>query len=65
MLRECEGDSNAGKRDEVGVIAVSVGNEYMGGIHGSGIVSSAADLLGKRVVCGMRGAGGVCMCLAV
>ena len=36
---------------------------------GSGIVSSAADVLGMSVVRGMRGAGGVCemcmcMCLA-
>ena len=39
----------------------------LGGTRGSGIVSSAADVLGMSVVCGMRGVGGVCemcMCLA-
>ena len=39
----------------------------MDGTHGSGIVSRAADVLWMRVVCGMRGVGGVCemcMCLA-
>ena len=40
----------------------------MGGICGSGIVSSAADVLGMSVVRGVRGVGGVCdmcMCLAL
>ena len=40
---------------------------YVGGIHGSGIVSSAADVLWIRVLRGMRGVSGVCemcMCLA-
>ena len=40
---------------------------YVGGIRGSGIVSSAADVLWMSVVHGMRGVGGVCeigMCLA-
>ena len=35
--------------------------------RGSGIESSAADVLGMSVVCGMRGVSGVCemcMCLA-
>ena len=32
----------------------------MGGTHGSGIVSSAADVLGIIVLRGMRGVGGVC-----
>ena len=37
---------------------MSAGHEYVGG---SGIVSSAADVLGMNVVCGMRGVGfGVC-----
>ena len=39
---------------------------HVGGTRGSGIVSSAADVLGMSVVCGMRGVGGVyemCMCL--
>ena len=34
MLRECDGDGNAG-----------VGLEYVGGTRDSGIVSSAADVL--------------------
>ena len=36
----------------------------MSGTYCSGIVSSAADVLGKSVVCGMREVGGMCMCLA-
>ena len=39
----------------------------VGGTRGSGIVSSAADVLWMSVVRGMRGVGGVCemcMCLA-
>ena len=41
--------------------------EHVGGTRGSGIVSSAADMLWMSVVRGMRGVGGVCemcMCLA-
>ena len=40
---------------------------HVDGIHGSGIVSSAAGVLWMSVVRGMRGVGGVCemcMCLA-
>ena len=40
---------------------------HVGGTRGSGMVSSAADVLWMSVVCGMRGVGGVCgicMCLA-
>ena len=38
---------------------------HVGGTRGSGIVSSAADVLWMSVVRGMRGVGGVCeMCLA-
>ena len=40
---------------------------HVGGIRGSSIVSSAADVLWMSVVRGMRGVGGVCemcMCLA-
>ena len=33
---------------------------YVGGIRGSGIVYSAADVLGTNVVRGIRGVGGVC-----
>ena len=39
----------------------------MGGIRGSCIVSSVADVLCMSVVSGMRGVGGICemcMCLA-
>ena len=46
---------------------VSAGYEYVGGTRGSCIVSSEADVLGMRVVRGMRGVGGVwamCMYLA-
>ena len=59
MLREYEGDGPASVRDIGGVVMVSAG--HVGGTHGSGIVSSAADVLW------MRGVGGVCemcMCLA-
>ena len=53
----CEVDDNAG-----------VGNAgHVGGTRGSDIVSSAADMLWRSVVRGMRGVGGVCemcMCLA-
>ena len=55
---ECEGDGNAGVGSGGGVIALSV---YMGGTCGSGVLSSAGDVLEMSVV---RGVGGVCMCLA-
>ena len=42
-----------------GAAAVSA---YMGGIRGSGVLSSACDVLRMSVV---RGVGGVCMCLAL
>ena len=45
-----------------GVVVVSTGN--VGGTGGSGIVSSAADVLGMSLVSGMGGVSGVCMCLA-
>ena len=47
------------------MIVVSAG--HVGGTRGSGIVTSAADVLWMSVVRGMRGVGGVCemcMCLA-
>ena len=47
------------------MVVVSAG--YVGGTHGSGIVSSADDVLWMNVVRGMRGVVGVCemcMCLA-
>ena len=43
---------------------MSAGHEYVGGTRGSGIVSSAADVLGISVLRGMREVGGVCeMCM--
>ena len=50
-LRGCKGDSNAG---------VGYGHEYMGGTCGSGIASSADDMLGMSVMHGMRGVGRMC-----
>ena len=59
MLRECEGDSNAGVWDGGCVVVVSA--MHVGGTRGSGTVPSTAYVLW------MRGVGGVCemcMCLA-
>ena len=45
-----------------------VSAEHVGGTRGSGIVSSAADVLWMSMVRGMRGVAGVCemfMCLAL
>ena len=57
MLRECDGNGNSGM--------VVVSAVHVGGTRGSGIVSSAADVLGMSVVRGMRGVGRVCeMCMA-
>ena len=48
------------------VVVLSVGPEYVSGTRGSGIVSSAADVLGKSMVRGMRGVDGVCeMCICL
>ena len=58
-VRGFEGDVNVGVGDGGGVVAVSVWHEYVGGKHGSGIVSSAADVHGTSVVRGT-----MCMCLA-
>ena len=53
----CEGDGNAGVGSGGGVVAVSA---YMSGTRGSGVLSSAGDVLEMSVV---RGVGGVCdMC---
>ena len=49
------------------MVVVSSWCEYIGGTHGSGIVSSTDDVLEKSVVHWVRGVGGVCnmsMCLA-
>ena len=40
--------------DGGGVVVVSTGHEYVGVTRGSGIVSSAAGVLGMIVVRGMR-----------
>ena len=37
------------------MVVVGAWHEYVGGTRGSGIVSSADDLLEMSVVCGMRG----------
>ena len=42
------------------MVVVSVGHECAGGTRSSGIVTSAADVLGMSVVRGTRGVGGVC-----
>ena len=52
ILRECEGDGNDGVRDVGGVVVVSAVNENLADTCGSGIVSSAADMLGMRGVVG-------------
>ena len=46
MVRECEGDGNAGVGDGEGVVVMSAGHEYVGGTRGSGKVSIAAEVLG-------------------
>ena len=52
--------------DEGSVVVVSAGHEYVGGTHGSCIVSSTADVLGMSVVRMMKGVDGVCeMCNCV
>ena len=56
-VRGCKDDGN----DGVGcVVVVSAGHEYVGGTRGSGIVSSAGDVLKVSVMRGMRGVGGEC-----
>ena len=57
MLRECEGDDNAG----VGIDEVVVSAGHVDGTRGSGIVSNAADVLLMR---GVDGVCEMCMCLA-
>ena len=43
------------------MVVVSAG--HVAGTRRSGIVSSAADVLGMIVVGGMRGVSGVCVCV--
>ena len=47
--------------DGRGVVLVSGGHEYVGDIRDSGIVSSAADVLGMSVVRGMGKSWTVCV----
>ena len=64
MVRECEGARVTAMLVWGWVVVVSAGHECVGGTRGSSIASSAADVLGMRV---MRRVGGVCdmcMCLA-
>ena len=64
MLRECESDGNDGVGDEGGEVVVNAG--HVGDTHGSGIVSSAADIPAMSVVRVMRGVGEVCeMCMSL
>ena len=56
-----EGDGNAGVGSGRGVVAVSA---YMDGARGSGVLSSASDVLEMSVVRGVGGVCGMCMCLA-
>ena len=60
-LLGCEGDGNAGVGSGGGVVAVSA---YMGGTRGSGVLSSAGDVLEMSVVRGVGGVCDMCMCLA-
>ena len=65
VLRECEGDGDAGVGDGGGIIVVCAW--HVCGTRGSCILSRAADVLWMSVVRGMRVVGGVCemcMCLA-
>ena len=57
----CEGDGNAGVGSGGGVVAVSA---YIGGTRGSGVLSSACDVLEMSVVRGVGGVCDMCMCLA-
>ena len=61
VLRECEGDGNAGVVSAGGVVAVSA---YMGGTRGSGVLSSAGDVLEMSMVRGVVGVCDMCMYLA-
>ena len=62
-MRGCNGDCNAGVGAGKGVVAVTAGCECMGGTRGSGVVSSAHDVLEMSVVRRVMGVGRVCeMC---
>ena len=55
----CEGDGNAGVGSGACVVVVST---YMGGTRGSGVLSSAGDVLEMSV---LRGVGGAVTCVYV
>ena len=57
----CEADGSAGVGFGGGVVAVSA---YMGGTRGSGVLTSAGDVLEISVVRGVGGVYDMCMCLA-
>ena len=57
----CEGDENAGVGSGGGVVVVSA---YIGGTHGSGVLSSTGDVLKMSVVRGTDGVCDMCMYLA-
>ena len=59
-LLGCEGDGTAGVWSVGGVVVVSA---YMGGTHGSGVLSSAGNVLEMSVVRGVGGVCDICMCL--
>ena len=59
-LLGCEGDGNNGVGFWGGVVTVSA---YMGGTRGSGVLSSAVDVLERSVVRGIGRVCDICMCL--
>ena len=56
----CEGDGSAAVGFGGGVVAVSA---YMGGTRGSGVLTSAVDVLEISVVRGVGRVYDMCMCL--
>ena len=60
-LLGCEGNGNAGVGSGGGMVVVCT---YMGGTRGSGVLSSAGDVLEMSVVRGVGGVCDMCMCLA-
>ena len=54
----CDGHGNAGVWSGGGVVAVSA---YMGGTRGSGVLSSAGEVLEMSVVRGVGGVRDMCM----
>ena len=60
-LLGCEDDGNTGVGSGGGVVAMCA---YMGGTRGSGVLSSAGDVLEMSVVRGVGGVCDMCMCLA-